>query len=96
MVNIKLLFYGLQNLIQKSRQSSIGFEEPGILPENLKILTSSNSPLVQYFLLKVRTRSLLINIPQRMFGIFLFYLDLELLAKIKKTWFLDTRFLHIY
>ena len=49
----------MQNTIQKSRQSSIAFEKPGILPENLKKLTSSNYPTVQYFLLKLRTRFLL-------------------------------------
>ena len=39
----------MQNIIQKFRQSSILFEKPGILSENLKILTSSNYPTVQYF-----------------------------------------------
>ena len=46
----------MQNAIQKFRQSSIVFEKPGILSENL---TSSNYPTVQYFLLKLRTRFLL-------------------------------------
>ena len=45
----------MQNAIQKFRQSSIVFEKPGILSENLKTLTSSNYPTVQYFLLKLRT-----------------------------------------
>ena len=31
----------MQNTIQKFRRSSIVFEKPGILPENLKTLTSS-------------------------------------------------------
>ena len=39
----------MQNTIQKFRQSSIVFEKPGILSENLKTLTSSNYPTVQYF-----------------------------------------------
>ena len=39
----------MQNSIQKFRQSSIIFEKPGILSENLKTLTSSNYPRVQYF-----------------------------------------------
>ena len=43
----------MQNTIQKFRLSSIVFEKPGILCENLKTLTSSNYPTVQYFLLKV-------------------------------------------
>ena len=73
----------MQNAIKKFRQSSIVFEKPGILSENLKTLTSSNYPTVQYFLLKLRTRFLLTNVYKRVCGIFLFYLDLELFAKIK-------------
>ena len=70
--------------MQKFRQNSIVFEKPGILSENLETLTSSNYPTVQYFLLKLRTRFLLTNVYKRVCGIFLFYLDLELFAKIKK------------
>ena len=70
----------MQNPIQKFRQSSV-FEKPGILSENLKTLTSSNYPTVQYFLLKLRTRFLLTNVYKRVCGILL---DLELFAKIKK------------
>ena len=43
----------MQNTIQKFRLSSIVFEKPGIFSANLKTLTSSNYPTVQYFLLKV-------------------------------------------
>ena len=39
----------MQSTIQKFRQSSIVLEERGILSENLKTLTSSNYPTVQYF-----------------------------------------------
>ena len=39
----------MENHIQKFRQSSVVFEKPGILSENLKTLTSSNYPTVQYF-----------------------------------------------
>ena len=73
----------MQNTIQKFRQSSV-FEKPGILSENLKTLTSSNYPTVQYFLLKLCTRFLLTNVYKRVCGIFLFYLDLKLFPKIKK------------
>ena len=59
----------MQNPTQKFRQSSIVFEKPGILPENLENLTSSNYLAVHYFLLKLCTR---------------FLLDLKLFAKIKK------------
>ena len=74
----------MQNAIQKFRQSSIVFEKPGILSENLKTLTSSNYPTVQYSLLKLRTGFLLTIAEKRMCGIFSFYLDRELFAKIKK------------
>ena len=72
----------MQNTIQKFRQRSIVFEKPGILSENLGTLTSSNYPTVQYFLLKLHTRFLLTNFCKRVCGVFLFHLDLELLAKI--------------
>ena len=72
----------MQNPIQKFKQSSIVFEKPGIFSENLKNLTSSNYPTVQYFLLKLRTCILLINFYKRVCGIFLFCLDLELFVKI--------------
>ena len=52
----------MQNTIQKFRQGSMVFEKPGILFENLKTLTSSNYPTVQYFLLKHRTCFVLTNV----------------------------------
>ena len=73
----------MQNPIQKFRQSSIIFEKPGILSENLKTLTRSNYPRVQYFLLKLCTHFLITNVYKRLCGILLFCLDLELFAKIK-------------
>ena len=72
----------MQNTLQKFRQSSIVFEKPGILSENLKILTSSNYPTVQYFLLKLGTQFLLTNVYKSVCGIFAFHLDLELFEKI--------------
>ena len=39
----------MENTIQNFRQSSIVSKKPGILSENLKDLTSSNYPTVQYF-----------------------------------------------
>ena len=60
----------MQNHIQKFGQNAIVFEKPGILPENLKTLTSSNYPTVQYFLLKLCTRFLLTNVYKRVSGIF--------------------------
>ena len=74
----------MQNTIKQFRQSFIIFEKPGILPENLKTLTCSNYPTVRYFLVKLRTRFLLTYVYKRVCGIFFFYLDIELFAKIKK------------
>ena len=81
--------------MQTFRQSSIVFERPNILPENLKTLTSSNYPTNQYFLLKLRTRFPLTNVYKRVGGIFLFCLDLELFAKVKKAWF-DTPVFYVF
>ena len=76
----------MQNPIQKFRQSSIVFEKPGNLSENLKTLTGSNYPTVQYFSLKLcRVSNLPISISTKgCAGFFLFCLDLKLFAKTKK------------
>ena len=84
----------MQNLIKEFRQRPIVFEKPGILCENLKTWTTSNYPTLQYFLLKLCTRFLFTNVYKRVSGNFLFCLDLELFANIKKTWFLRNRYLH--
>ena len=84
----------MQNPKQEFTQSSTVFEKTGILPENSKTLTNSNYLTVQYFLLKLCTRFLLTNVYKYVCGAFLFCLDLELFAKIKKTWFLQTPFLY--
>ena len=83
----------MQKTLKKFRQSSLVFEEPGILSENLKTLTNSNYSTVQYFLLKLRTHFLLTNVYKSVYGILL---DLELFAKIQKTSFLQTCFLQFY
>ena len=57
----------MQNPIQKFRQSSIVLGKPGILSENLKTLTSSNYPTVQFFFAE---RFLLINIYKKVCCIF--------------------------
>ena len=64
----------MQNTIQKFRQSSIVFEKPAILYENLKTLTSSNYRTVQYRSLKSRTRFLLTNVYRRVCGIFFYFI----------------------
>ena len=71
----------MQNTIQKFRQSSIIFEKLGILFENLKTLTSSNYPTVQYFLLKLRTRFLLTNVCKSVCGVFFILFNLELIKR---------------
>ena len=87
----------MQNTIQKFRQSFIVYEEPSILFENLKILTSSNYPTVQYFLLKLRTRFLLTIVHKRVCGILFYFIEiLSYLQKLKKTWFLHNLSLHFY
>ena len=55
----------MQNAVQKFRESSIVFEKPGLLSENLKTLTISNYPTVQYFLLKLCTCFLFTNVYKR-------------------------------
>ena len=66
----------MQNTIQKFRQSSVDFEKQGILPENVKTLTSSNNPTVLYFLLKLRTRFLLTNVYKTLCGIFFYFIKI--------------------
>ena len=46
----------MQNPIEKFKQSSIIFGEPGVLSEKLKTFMSSNYHRAQYFLLKLHTR----------------------------------------
>ena len=74
----------MQNTIQAFRQSSIVFEKPGILSENWKLCWAPTIlpfnifywNLAHVFYLPMSTKGCV--------GIFLFYLDLELFAKIKK------------
>ena len=71
----------MQNSLQKFRQSPIVFEKPGILSENLKTLTSSNSPTVQYFLLKLRTRFLLTHLYSQVNSFFFFFFFFDKVGK---------------
>ena len=71
----------MQNSIQNFGQKSIVFKKSGVLYEKLKLLTSFKFPTVQYFLLKLRTRFVL---KKGCVGCYFCYLDLSLLAKIKK------------
>ena len=64
----------MQKIIQKFGESSIVFNKPDILSENLKTLTSSNYPTVQYFMLKLRTRFLLANVFKRVCGGFFYFI----------------------
>ena len=76
----------MQKTLQKFRQSSLVFEKPGILSENLKTLTSSNYSTVQYFLLKLRAHFLLTNVYKSMYGI------LRHLQKLKRPGFYHSLF----
>ena len=80
----------MQNPIQKFRQSSIVIVKPDILSENLKTLTSLKYPTVQFFGWNFTHVSYLPMSNQWCVGFFIFCLDLELFAKIKKTWLLRT------
>ena len=64
----------MQKIIQKFGESSIVFKKLDILSENLKTLTSSNYPTVQYFMLKLRTRFLLANVFKRVCGGFFYFI----------------------
>ena len=81
----------MEDPIQKFRQSSIVFEKPGNLSENLKTLTSSNYPAVQYFLLKLWTHFLLINVYKRVSGIFLILFRSWVINKKVKNECIETR-----
>ena len=70
----------MQNPLLKFRQSFIISEKPGYLSEKSKTLTSSNC--LKYLLLKLFTPSLRTNVYNRVFEIFLFCLDLELLGNL--------------
>ena len=75
----------MENTIQKFRQSSIVFEKPGILSENLKTLTSSNLSYRSIFFSEAsHTFSTYQCLPEGVWDFFKFCLDLELIAKIKK------------
>ena len=71
----------MQNPIQKFKQSSIVFEKPGILSENLKTLKNSNYPTVQYFCWNFAHVSYLPMSAIGCAGFCLFCLDLEFFCK---------------
>ena len=66
---------------------TIVFEQTIILSENWKTLTSSNYRTVQYFLMKLCTHFLLTNVDKKEYGIYLFYLDLSYMQKLKRPGF---------
>ena len=70
----------MQNPIQKFRQSYIVFEKPGILSKNFENFRELQLPYSSIFF----AETLRTNLYKRVCGIFLFCLDLELFAKIKK------------
>ena len=74
----------MQITLQKFRQSSLVFTKPGILSENLKTLTSSNYPTVQYFFAETSHTFSTYQCLQKSVRFFSFFLHLELFAKILK------------
>ena len=86
----------MQNPTQKFRQSSIVFEKPGILSENLKTLTSSNYPTVNIFCWNFAHVSYLPMSTKEWERFLLFCLDLELFAKIRKRPGFYTLFFYIF
>ena len=70
----------MQNPLLKFRQSFIISEKPGYLSEKLKTMMSSN--YLKYLLVKLFTPFLRNNVYNRVFEIFLFCLDLELLRNL--------------
>ena len=86
----------MQNPIQKCRQSSIVLEKPGILSENLKTLTSSNYPTVQYFLLKLCTRFLLTSVYKRVSGSFFILFRYQVINKNVKNECVESRSFYIF
>ena len=79
----------MQNPIQKFRERSAVFEKPGILSEKSKTLSSPITKL-RILLLKLYTRIPPTNIYKTACSRFLFCVDLELFAEIKKDPFLHT------
>ena len=73
----------MQNPIQKFRESSAVSEKPGILSEKSKTLSSPITKL-HILLLKLYTRIPPTNIYKTACSRFLFCVDLELFAEIKK------------
>ena len=76
----------MQNPIQKFRERSAVFEKPGILSEKSKTLSSPITKL-RILLLKLYTRIPPTNIYKTACSRFLFCVDLELFAEIKKDLF---------
>ena len=78
----------MQNAIQKFRQSSIVFEKPVILSENLKTLMSSNYLNSSIFFAETSHTFSTYHFLKKGVWDFLSYFQ-----KLKETWFLHTRFL---
>ena len=74
----------MQNPIQEFRQSSIVFEKPGILSENLRTLTSSNYPVFQFFCWNLAPVSYLPMSTKACVGVFTLFVITQDLNKIKK------------
>ena len=74
----------MENPIQKFRQSSIAFEKPGILSEKLKLWRAPTITDFNNFCWDFAHVPYLPMLTKGCVGLFLFCLELELFAKIKK------------
>ena len=86
----------MQNSIQRFRQSSTVFEKPGIFSEKLKTWQASTSREFNDFCWNFAHVSYLPISAKWSSRYFLFCLDIELFAKIKKIWSLDTHRNQVY
>ena len=75
----------MQNPIQKFRQNSIAFVKPGILSEKLKIWRAPTTLQFNIFCWNFAHVSYLPMPKKGCVGFYLFCLDLEILATIKKN-----------
>ena len=86
----------MQTIIQKFRQSSIAFEKPVFCLKIWKLWRAPTILEVNIFAETLNMFSTYHCLQKGVWDFFLFYQILNYLQKLKKTWFVHTRFLHFY
>ena len=87
----------MQNPKQKFRQSSVFFRETRCFVWKYENFDELQLPYSSIFFAETsRTIPTCQCLQKGVWDFFKFFLDLELFAKIKKTWFPHTHFLHFY